>query len=83
MQTVDVYVMDVFIKLGVEMQLPRTESVNTVARVSIIITAEVPEHLLNAYWEDPADLVINAFGDYYGSGDVHLHRIDGVIVDEQ
>jgi hypothetical protein len=51
------------------------------AKVSILITAEVPEEELNAFWEDPADLVINGFGIYFGSGDIRLVRIGGVIPD--
>lgn len=56
--------------------------VKAVAKVSILINAEVPEHLLNDFWEDPADLVINGFGHYFGSGDIRLHRIGGVIVED-
>lgn len=78
---VDVYVMAVYVKQDVEMQRIKVESVKTVAKVSILINAEIPEHLLNDFWEHPADLVINGFGHYFGSGDIHLVRIGGVIVE--
>lgn len=51
------------------------------AKVVISIKAEVPEHLLNQFWNDPADLVLNGFGHYFESGDIHLVRIGGVIPD--
>lgn len=51
------------------------------AKIVISIKAEVPEHLLNQFWNDPADLVLNGFGHYFGSSDINLVRIGGVIPD--
>jgi hypothetical protein len=51
------------------------------AKVAIIIDAELSQEELDAYWNDPVDIVLNGFGKYYGSPDVRIHRIGGVIPD--
>lgn len=51
------------------------------AKVSIVITAEVPEEDLNYFWENPGDLVSAGYNAYFSADDIKLYRVGGVIIE--
>ena len=55
---------------------------DALVKATIIIDVKMRQSELTAYWDDPVDIILNGFGSYYGSSDVRIHRIGGVVVEQ-
>src|SRR5690349_7197255 len=52
------------------------------AKATIIVDVKMSQDDLNAYWDEPIDILLNGFSKYYSSDNVRIFRIGGVIIDD-